>query len=171
MLLSSGVVEVLLGKCVQRRKRLHLGQVLVRDRKASLLFGKCTAIGVERGLERLRVLQKHDLTRLDHAALGVYPLLEKAVDARDDLHLMRALRLAYILKSDRSVTRRDHDRRDFRGECPFRRRVVLRATDDPSPHHDRRQYPPPVGSVDGLICCRWALRQHFRMLNQLTAPS
>ena len=113
--LSGGVVELALAQRLPCGQRFDPGEVVARDLQPRLLFGELALRRIELGLERLGVLQEHDLPGLDEAAFGIDALVEEAVDARHDLHLARALRLADELEADRRVARRHLHHRHFDG--------------------------------------------------------
>jgi hypothetical protein len=129
LLVAHRVVEVPLGHCVLRGKGLHARQVRGRDLVPGLLLRQLAARLLERRLEGLLVHEEEHLPFLDEGAFRVHALLEKAVHARANLHLARALRLANEFVDDWRIARLDGDSRHI-GDGLLRRRCFLRAAGD-----------------------------------------
>ena len=78
-------------------------------------------------LERLRIQREHELALLHELAFLVGDPLEEARDARDDVHLPRALGLRDEMRRERDGAGRDPDHGDL-GRLPHRRRRLLAAS-------------------------------------------
>ncbi|MNL18351.1 hypothetical protein D3C87_1394940 [compost metagenome] len=109
LFLAHGVVQVLLAQGVLGGQRPHAVQVGARRGQPRLLLRQLRVGGGQRGLEWLLVHTEQHVAGLDQRALGIGALLQEAVHAGPDLHLLRTLRLAHELEVQRHVSQRHGD--------------------------------------------------------------
>src|SRR5262245_18154473 len=109
------VIQILLRERVLLDQRLSAVKVLLCHRHRRLLPLQRGFGPVDLRLERCLIHQEEHLSFLHHTAFGVDALVQKAVDARLNVDLPRALRLRYKFHEHGRIARGDGDEGDVTG--------------------------------------------------------